>query len=232
MLPQFITCRSWSLGLLLSLLALQPRAEAQTNATPSTNSSPTRFAKEIQAFEAADRLHPPPTDAILFVGSSTIRLWASLTNDFADWPVINRGFGGSHIPDVTAFASRIIFPYNPRTIVFYAGDNDLADGHSVAQVVADYQDFTVQVQTRLPRVQILFLAIKPSLKRWQLHEQALAVNHAIASLPDPRLSLIDTYPAMLGEDGRPRPELYQEDGLHMSPPGYAIWTQLIRPRLR
>ncbi len=232
MLPPFVTHRYWSLGLLLSLLSVLPRAEAQTNAAAATNSPPARFEKEIQAFEDADRLHPPPADAILFVGSSTIRLWSTLTNDFADWPVINRGFGGSHIPDVTAFASRIIFPYNPRTIVFYAGDNDLADGHSAAKVVADYHEFTVLVHARLPRAKVLFLAIKPSLKRWQLHEQALAVNQAIASLPDPWLGFIDTYPPMLGEAGRPRPELYQEDGLHMTSAGYAIWTGLIRPRLR
>ena len=232
MLPQFVTRLSWSLALLLSLLPVQPQAEAQTSAVPGTNSPPARFEKEIQAFEESDRLHPPPANAILFVGSSTIRLWSTLTNDFADWPVINRGFGGSHIPDVTAYASRIIFSYNPRTIVFYAGDNDLADGHPAAQVVADYQEFTVQVHARLPRAKVLFLAIKPSLKRWQLHEQALAVNHAIASLPHSWLGFIDVYPPMLGEDGRPRPEFYQEDGLHMTPAGYAIWTRLIRPRLR
>ena len=100
-----------------------------------------KWEPEIRAFEASDRTNPPAKHAILFVGSSSIRLWKTLAKDFPNARVINRGFGGSRIADSTAFADRIIFPYEPRTIVFYAGDNDLAEGRTPEQVAADYQAF-------------------------------------------------------------------------------------------
>ncbi len=189
------------------------------------------FEKEIQAFEASDRTNPPPKGAILFAGSSSIRKWTTLARDFAGMKVINRGFGGSQIADSTKFADRIILPYAPKVIVMYAGDNDIAAGKTADQVFADYQAFVEKIHARLPETRILFISIKPSLMRWKLKDQQIDANQKIAALKDPRLGFIDVYPAMLGPDGKPRPELFVEDGLHMSQAGYALWTRLIRPRL-
>src|ERR1700722_7316573 len=121
---------------------------------------------EIHAFEMHDQTNPPPQNAVLFVGSSTIRKWTTLAKDFPGVQVINRGFGGSRIADSTALAERIIFPYEPRTIVFYAGDNDLAEGRTPEQVAADYQAFVQTVRARLPETRIAFISIKPSPIRW------------------------------------------------------------------
>ena len=119
---------------------------ASTVFVRSAEFDPKRWEKDIAAFEASDRTNPPPKGSVLFIGSSSIRLWKSLAADFPDLKVINRGFGGSHIPDTTHFAERIIFPYEPSKIVLYAGDNDIAGGRSPEQVFADFKELVEKVR--------------------------------------------------------------------------------------
>jgi lysophospholipase L1-like esterase len=197
-----------------------------------TAHDPSQFEPEIKAFEAADRTNPPPKNAILFVGSSTIRLWKTLAQDFPDLKVINRGFGGSHLSDSTAFADRIILPYQPKTIVLYAGDNDLAAGKTPEQVFANYQAFIQKIRAELPETRIVYLSIKPSPSRWHLKDQIQAANRMISGLKGDRLLFIDTYSSMLNQGGQPRAELFQKDNLHMNAEGYELWTSLIKPYLK
>ncbi len=199
-----------------------------------TNSGPAKWESEIKAFEAADRTNPPPRNAIVFVGSSSIRLWKTLARDFPEYNVINRGFGGSAIADSVAFAERIVLPYRPRMVVLYAGDNDIAGGKPPEQVAADFKVFVQKIQAALPKSRIAFIAIKPSPSRWNLVENIKATNRMIETFcrQDERLIYIDVFRPMLGADGRPRAELFVEDRLHMNAAGYALWTELIKPRLR
>jgi lysophospholipase L1-like esterase len=191
------------------------------------------FEDEIRNFEAADRKKMPPRDAILFVGSSSIRRWKTLAQDFPGTAVINRGFGGSTIPESTLHAPRIIFPYHPRRIVFYAGENDLASGASPAQVLADFKAFVTTVRARLPRVPIDFISIKPSPLRWRLADQFKAANTLVRDYvkQTPQIRYIDVWPLLLGEDGAPRPELFDRDRLHLNAAGYRLWRDIIGPRL-
>src|SRR5687767_2366409 len=124
-----------------------------------------RWEREITTFEARDRTNPPPKGAVLFVGSSSIRMWTNLAADFPKLQVINRGFGGSAVADTTHFADRIIFPYEPAKIVLYAGDNDIARGDSPEEVLQNFQAFVKKVHVQLPKTKIYFLAIKPSPSR-------------------------------------------------------------------
>src|SRR5436189_1237529 len=144
MLKWFLKRDLWLVILLFGLADLT--AQSQTNFS--------RWEAEIAAFEASDRTNPPPRNSILFIGSSSFRLWKTLAQDFSDKPVINRGFGGSEIADSTALASRIIFPYHPRMIVLYAGDNDLAGGKSPQRVVSDYRAFVRTIRAQLPETRI------------------------------------------------------------------------------
>ena len=144
--------------------ALRERGQAAPAAKKPTG--PARFETEIAAFEKWDHQNAVPQNCILFVGSSTIRLWQT-ADAFPDLPVINRGFGGSTIPDVNHFADRIVFKYKPRTIVFYSGDNDIAAGRSPDKVFADFETFAKSVHERLPNTQLIYLAIKPSPLRWE-----------------------------------------------------------------
>ncbi len=192
------------------------------------------FADEIAAFEAADKMAMPAPGGVLFLGSSSIRFWSTLVEDFPGVPVINRGFGGSLVADSVHYADRIALPYAPRTIVFYAGDNDIAAGRTPAQVLADFEALVTHVHARLPQTRILFIAIKPSILRWAMIDRIREANRLVHAYTatSPTLGFIDITPAMLGADGKPRPELFRPDGLHMTQAGYAIWREMVAPYLR
>lgn len=186
---------------------------------------------EIAQFEAADRASPPPQGAVLFVGSSSVRLWPNLAADFPAVAVVQRGFGGSELDDVVHHAPRIVLPYRPRLIVLYAGDNDLASGKTPETVLQDYKAFVGVVRRELPETRIVFVSIKPSEARWALVDKMRAANALVRdyTTTDSQLYYVDTFTPMLGSDGLPRAELFLEDRLHMNAAGYALWRRLIEP---
>jgi lysophospholipase L1-like esterase len=224
----------WRFVTLLSIIVVNTACVAQTSVTNSPASAQPPFENDVQAFEAADRKSPPPQHALLFVGSSSIRLWKTLPEDFPSIPLINRGFGGSTIPDNIRYARRIITPYNPRQIFFYAGDNDLASGATPQQVLADFQSFVKTVRADLPDVPIEFIAIKPSPSRARLIEKARQANHLIQAYTcqAPNLTYIDIFTPMLFPDGGTKDGLFIADKLHLNRDGYTLWADIIRPHLR
>ncbi len=191
------------------------------------------FEGEIEAFEAADRKQPPPKGAVLFIGSSSIHFWESLAKDFDGTKVINRGFGGSRIADSTRYFDRIVAPYAPREIVMYGGDNDVAEGDPPEQVLADFQAFVAKVDAALPGTPIVFVSIKPSPARAALINKMRQANSLVRGFARRRgIEYVDVFTPMLDKSGKPRGELFGEDGLHMNPAGYALWTKLIAPALK
>jgi len=192
-----------------------------------------RWERGIAAFEQQDKDKPPPKNAILFVGSSSIRLW-NLAKSFPDLDAINRGFGGSHLADSVHFAPRIILKYQPRLIVVYAGDNDIAAGKTPEKVAADFQALVQVVQKDLPKTRIAYIAIKPSLLRWNLRNKMGQTNDLIEAQckKDERLQYVDVVKPMLGADGKPRPELFAQDGLHLNDKGYELWASILKPYLK
>jgi lysophospholipase L1-like esterase len=191
-----------------------------------------RWENEIAAFEKKDRESPPPEGAVLFLGSSSIRFW-DLDRWFPDLMTINRGFGGSQISDSIEFASRIVLPYQPHTIVFYAGDNDIDSNKTPETVFEDFKKLAGTVHSELPKTRIVFIAIKPSLARWEKVGAMREANRLIREWTetDDRLSYVDVDAPMLGEDGKPRAELLLEDGLHLTDKGYGLWAGLVREHL-
>lgn len=194
---------------------------------------PSQWRSEIDALVAHDAADPPPQHGVLFVGSSSIRMWTSVAADFPGVPVINRGFGGSMIPDSTFYAGRIVVPYHPKLIVLYAGDNDVEAGHSPARVIADFKAFVARVRRDLPDVAIAFVSIKPSVARRKLWPRMREANAGIArwAARQNDIVYVDTASKMLDASGSPRPELLREDGLHMQAAGYAIWIAALKPVL-
>lgn len=192
---------------------------------------PERFAPEIAAFAAADAQAKPPPCGFLFIGSSSIRFWSSLDRDMAPLPVINRGFGGSEISDVDDDFDRVVAPYHPRAIVFYAGENDIAAGKTPDQVAADFARFMDLKTKALGATPVYFISLKPSKLRFEQVDRQTQTNAKILAMAGRRkdLRFIDVVPAML-QNGQPK-DIYRPDRLHMTADGYAIWTAIIRPIL-
>lgn len=193
-----------------------------------------RWEKDIAAFEAADKISPPPTSALLFVGSSTIVRWKTLQQDFPNHAIINRGFGGNQIADSTHFADRMIFPYRPRTIFLRAGGNDIHSGKSPEQVLADFKAFVAKIHAKLPETAIVFISLSPSIARWEERAASKKLNTLVGDYVNrtPRLKYIETYDMTLDASGQPRPELFVEDKLHFSPEGYKLFIERVRPYVR
>ena len=213
------------LSLILALAPSPVAAQVQHN-----------FAKwdnEIAAFEKSDLTNPPPKGAVLFIGSSTIRMWKTLAQDFPNQKVINRGFGGSEIVDATHFAERIVFPYEPRKIFLRSGGNDLNAGRSVEEVFADFKAFVTKVQTRLPNTEVVFISLSPSIARWGQAEKEKALNLMVSDYVRqmPKVKYLDTYSVSLDAEGKARPELFQGDKLHFNAAGYKLLAERVRPAL-
>lgn len=220
------------LSLVLGVLCLATALERGGGAEAVRG--PAKWEPDIRAFEASDRTNPPPKGAILFIGSSSIRLWKTLASDFPGRAVINRGFGGSEVADSVFFADRIVLPYEPRLIVMYAGGNDINAGKTPEQVLADFKTFASRVWAKAPATRIAYISIAPNPARWAQVDKVRTANRLIAEhvKTDPaRLDFIDVFPHMLGADGLPRPEIFVEDRLHMNAEGYKLWRRLVAPHL-
>jgi len=187
----------------------------------------------IASFEKADEDAPPKKGGTLFIGSSSIRMWKSLARDFPEYNVINRGFGGSHIEDSIHYSARIVDPYEPGTVVLYAGDNDIAAGKTPERVLKDFRLFARKLRWQRPRTRVVFIAIKPSPSRWKLVRKMREANHLIQGFirTQPYMAYADTFTPMLDTDGKPKNALYAEDGLHLSPAGYRLWRDILSPLL-
>jgi len=193
------------------------------------------FWDDIQAFKHRDSVQPPPKSAILFVGSSSFTKWTDVQNYFPGYVIINRGFGGSSLPDVTRYESDVIFNYKPKQIVMYCGENDLAASDTVtAKMVFDrFKKLFTDIRKRFSKVPFVYISLKPSPSRWQLHEKMIAANDQIENFLSKKKNtvFVDVYHKMLGADGTPIKEIYEEDKLHMNAKGYAIWKKEIQPHL-
>jgi len=196
--------------------------------------SPERWQEDIDAFVARDAAHAPTPGGVVFVGSSSIRMWTSLAADFSGHAVVNRGFGGSELADSVHFFDQLVAPHAPRMVVLYAGDNDLWSGKTPEAVFADFQAFCTKLHAAFPKARLAYLAIKPSPSRWKTRDAIVDTNALIAAecARDPRRVFVDVFTPMLAPDGKPRSELFLEDMLHMNQAGYALWTAQLAPVLK
>lgn len=216
-------CRLGIVAVLFTSLAL--------HAAPPAN--PERFKEQIEAYEAADKANPPPQNAVLFAGASGIRLWTTLAQDFPEYTVINRGFGGSQISDNIFYAERIIIPCKPKLIIFQAGGNDINGGKSPETVLADFKTFVALIRKKLPETRIGYLSIQPAPARWEQREQQKEANRLIkAWIADQKnVDFINAYDQFLNSAGTPRTELFVKDNLHHNPQGYKLRTEIVTPYL-
>ena len=214
--------------LIAMLLAVAGSGTATAQPTP--NPDPARVEKDMAAFEAQDRTSPPSPGAVLFVGSSSITNW-DVAHAFPGMPLVKRGYGGSHVTDTIHFAPRIIWPYKPSLIVFYAGDADVAGGKSAERIAADTMALLRLIHRELSTAKVVVIGTKPSPLHWKHIETIRNANALIGATiaRDGRDQFVDVEPALLGADGQPRPDLYAQNGLNLNAAGYEAWTAAIRP---
>jgi lysophospholipase L1-like esterase len=206
-------------------------ARAQTQSPPAADALTQRLSVEIDRFVQADHAAPPAPCQVLFIGSSSFVRWEDLVADMAPVPVINRGFGGSYIEHVSRWFDQIVAPYRPRAIVFYAGENDLDGGESVAQVVANFDAFMRRKSQVLGNTPVYFISVKPSKLRFSELSLQAQVNAAIRARAARRRDLhyINVVPDMLRK-GKPK-DIFGSDNLHMNREGYLIWRRIVRAKV-
>lgn len=193
------------------------------------------FWNDIQAFKTQDSVSFPPKNAILFIGSSSFTMWKDVLQYFPSYTIINRGFGGSSLPDVIRYANDIILPYQPKQIVIYCGENDLAASDTVTGklVFNRFKQLFTIIRNRYPKVRVTYVSMKPSPSRQLLLSKMIKGNELIKKYlsSKKRTSYVDVYLEMIDDEGKPRSELFLDDNLHMNKSGYVIWQRLIEPHL-
>lgn len=193
------------------------------------------FSDEIAAFKKQDSIAFPPAKSILFVGSSSFRLWKDVQDYFPGYPIVNRGFGGSSFPDVIRYADQIILPYNPKQILIYCGENDFAGNEKLepVEVFNRFKELFIIIRKKYKKVPIAYVSMKPSPSRKHLMAKFDAANMLIKDFlaTKKRTDYIDVYHPMLQQDGTPMPGIFIQDKLHMNAKGYQIWQKVIEPYL-
>jgi lysophospholipase L1-like esterase len=226
------------IALLLGLLVLAmswPAWMLHEEIQKSRSDDPLVWEEDIRALETATAGRYAPGQAVVFIGSSSIRLWDTLEEDMAPIPVLQHGFGGAKLNDVVHYADRLVSAYRPLAVVVFAGTNDIDPSVSKTPetLLASYQAFVDRVRSVQPDLPIFYIAITPSPRRWSVWPIAQATNRLIGqwSEADPNLHVIETSAALMDAAGAPDPDNYVFDGLHLSDRGYAAWTLIIRERL-
>lgn len=212
--------------ILFAVVLALPAAQAQQKTPP--------FWNEIQAFKQQDKAQMPPKNAILFVGSSSLRMWKNMQEMLPEYSVINRGFGGSNLLDLQRYLGDIVFPYQPKQIIIYSGENDIAsDTVQAPEVLARFKTVFEQIRQQMPKVPIVFISIKPSPSRLKFNPIIEESNQLIRAYlkKQPKTKYVDVYSKMLLANGRPKPQIFIQDSLHMNQQGYQIWKKAITPYL-
>lgn len=191
------------------------------------------FYEDIQAFKKADLASPPPENAILFVGSSSFAMWKDVQDYFPGYTIINRGFGGSGLKDAIEYEDDIIAPYRPKQIVIYSGENDVAGNFTANDVLQRFTTLFKMIRRDLPDVNVVYISIKPSPSREKFMPEMASANEMIKKFlaGQKNTTFVDVYSKMLDASGKPRPELFLDDMLHMKPVGYQIWKEALTPVL-
>jgi lysophospholipase L1-like esterase len=213
----------------LVAIACAARLSAQSASTPD----PTRFEKNVAAYEAADKSTPPPKGAILLAGDSQFYRWKTVAEDLPDYTIVNRGIDSFQTPDLLHYIDRLVLPYAARLIVLHVGGNDIHNGRTPDAVLADFISFVEKVRAVQPDVRIAFTSITPSPGRWSEADARIKANTLVKNYVATQkgLHFIDLWDAMLGPGGQPREDLWVEDRIHPNHEGYLLRVKIMRPLL-
>ena len=215
------------LSIITALTLVSALAYSQKNAP-----DPTRFEDTIIEYETMDKQQPFPEGAVLFVGSSSVRMWKSMDQDL-QVKAVNRGFGGSQFSDLLYYLDRLVTCYQPSKIFIYEGDNDIASGKKAQDILKDAKQVRENIAKALPGVPVYFIAAKPSVARWELRKKYGELNSLLAIYANntPHTGFVNVWDPALDDNGEVRTDIFLEDNLHMNEKGYAIWKKALEPFL-
>ncbi|MBC7847650.1 MAG: G-D-S-L family lipolytic protein [Flavobacterium sp.] len=194
-----------------------------------------KFQAEVLAFKKLDSISFPPSNAILFIGSSSFTKWKDVSSYFPNYTIVNRAFGGSTLLDVIHFEKEVIFPYKPKQIVIYCGENDIASSETISEKIV-FERFKIlydDIRKVFPKVSIVYVSMKPSPSRWKMKERLIKGNELISEFIKSQKNtvFVSVWEKMLDSDNKPIPTIFLEDQLHMNAQGYSIWQKIIEPVL-
>ena len=193
------------------------------------------FAADIRTFKTIDSITPPPENPVLFVGSSSFTMWKDVQLSFPEYTILNRGFGGSTLNDVIFYTDVIVFPYKPKQVVIYCGENDFASSDSITPAIVNsrFVQLFELIREKMPDVKITYVSMKPCPSRWHLSTKFIQSNEYIRNFlkKQPNTSFVDVWNKMLDKKGQPIKSIFLEDQLHMNQDGYKIWEEAIKPHL-
>jgi len=200
---------------------------------PALQAKPEDWKASIDAYVRQDAEKAPPRDCVVFAGSSTIVMWKTLEQDFPGLPIVNRGFGGSEMPDLTYYADQIILAYQPRVVVIYSGENDIGAGKAPERLHEDFRALIAKLRSAQPGLRIIYLGLRPSPIRWALRDRVRRANELIAAecATLSGVEFVDVYPLMVDASGALRQDLFIADRLHMTTEAYALWRPLVAAAL-
>ncbi|MFV5690899.1 GDSL-type esterase/lipase family protein [Flavobacterium sp. LT1R49] len=187
------------------------------------------------AFKKQDSIVFPPGNAILLIGSSSFTKWKDVSSYFPNYTIINRGFGGSTLLDVIQYENEIIFPYKPKQIVIYCGENDIASSDSITGKIV-FERFKIlyqDIRKEFPKTAIVYISMKPSPSRWKMNKRLIDGNERIRKFikRQDNTVFLSVWEKMLDANKKPIPTIFLKDNLHMNAQGYSIWQKIIEPVL-
>jgi len=217
---------------MLLAFAVLVLANAPTLSAQVADPDPSRFTEYFEDIATYDAENSTPENPIVFVGSSSINFWRT-AHYFPQFPVVNRGFGGSQASDATHWVERAVLQYDPSIVVYYEGDNDVAAGKKAPQIFEDMREFAEAVHAALPGTHVVFLSVKPSELRWEQWGEMQATNALLENYAAQHYNVhyVDVGSELLGGNGRPIPQLFRGDNLHLTEDGYEVWTRIVTPVL-
>jgi lysophospholipase L1-like esterase len=192
------------------------------------------FQKEIKSLTERIDQAGWKANSFVFTGSSSVRLWKNIQEEFPEIPIINTGFGGSQTSDLLIHLDELVIRYSPKKVFIYEGDNDLNAGKEVSQIMEDIDSLITRIHQKLPETNIVLISTKPSPSRWQLKTSYTVLNDLMRQYATThnQVNFMNVWNVMLDKSGRPISEIFIADSLHMNAKGYAIWNKSVIPFMK
>ncbi|PZX55968.1 lysophospholipase L1-like esterase [Algoriphagus ratkowskyi] len=172
--------------------------------------------------------------SVVFTGSSSVRMWKNLQEQFPEVSIINSAFGGSRADQLLIHLEQTVLRYAPSKVFIYEGDNDINSGQEVSEVMENLNELVTKIHAKYPSTIVNLIAAKPSPSRWDKKVSYLALNDMIRQFATTHdnVHFVNVWDIMLDDSGKPRADIFLGDELHMNEKGYELWKEIFIPFMK